>query len=304
MRLLEEEISDKHVTPQKHHQFARFLYDREWMVVSADKGRVFAQARFPKFALVQPSLPAAAFKGEELDNDAVLEVKAPGMAPLKVPLKRARVGLKGSSGGRGSGVDVTVWTWSGHGIDEGPEAAAWWSSYLGLPARFVRFDADSADRQVEYAPAGYVTGFSNTGQFMFASEASLTDLNKRLPSPLSMNRFRPSITLRGPRAFEEDKWKTFSTMHSGKTLVFTFVEQCARCKVPTINQENPTGVGEEPLKTLATFRSGEVLGLKRSNGKKVYFGAYYVCDLTRDLKRTTKFLPRLGVGDKLTIISK
>lgn len=29
-------------------------------------------------------------------------------------------------------------TWQG--VDEGPEAATWWTSYLDMPARFVRFD--------------------------------------------------------------------------------------------------------------------------------------------------------------------
>jgi hypothetical protein len=42
------------------------------MVVNADNGRLIAMARAPKLALVQPSLPAAAFKGDLLPDDAVL----------------------------------------------------------------------------------------------------------------------------------------------------------------------------------------------------------------------------------------
>lgn len=33
---------------------------------------------------------------------------------------------------------VTVWEWSGVAADEGDEAAAWFSAYLGKPVRLVR----------------------------------------------------------------------------------------------------------------------------------------------------------------------
>lgn len=51
---------------------AGFLYDRQWMVVNADSGRLIAMARAPKLALVQPFLPAAALRGERMPDDAVL----------------------------------------------------------------------------------------------------------------------------------------------------------------------------------------------------------------------------------------
>ena len=37
-------------------------------------------------------------------------------------------------------------TWQG--VDEGPEAAAWWTRYLDMPARFVRFDPGDLSRHV------------------------------------------------------------------------------------------------------------------------------------------------------------
>jgi hypothetical protein len=69
------------------------------------------------------------------------EINAPGMIPLKVPLKRSSMTGKAKGGNRGSVVDVVVFTWSGQGVDEGPDAATWWSTYLGCNARFVRFDS-------------------------------------------------------------------------------------------------------------------------------------------------------------------
>lgn len=34
---------------------------------------------------------------------------------------------------------VTVWEWTGTATDEGPDAAAWFTTYLGLPCRLVRY---------------------------------------------------------------------------------------------------------------------------------------------------------------------
>lgn len=36
-------------------------------------------------------------------------------------------------------VPVTVWDWSGVAADEGQAAAAWLTSFLGLPARLLRY---------------------------------------------------------------------------------------------------------------------------------------------------------------------
>lgn len=283
-----------------------FLYDREWMVVNADNGRLIAMARAPKLALVQPSLPAAAFKGDLLPDDAVLEINAPGMLPLKVPLKRSSMTGKAKEGNRGSVVDVVVFTWSGQGVDEGPDAATWWSTYLGCNARLVRFDSVALreDRQAELAPNGYTTGFANTGQFLCISEASLEEVNTHFPNaPLAMNRFRPNIIVHGPSAFEEDKWHTFTITHNyGTTLKFHYVMPRALCKVPTINMEQPDGTGEEPLKTLGTYRSGKHLGLNIGNGKQTYFGSYFVCSSTLDKKSMSHQAVCVAPGDTLDVL--
>ncbi len=82
------------------------------------------------------------FENPNLLEPCVLaEINAPGMLPLKVPLKRSSMTGKAKEGNRGSVVDVVVFTWSGQGVDEGPDAATWWSTYLGCNARFVRFDS-------------------------------------------------------------------------------------------------------------------------------------------------------------------
>ncbi|CAM6025682.1 unnamed protein product [Sphagnum balticum] len=271
-----------------------FLYDREWMVVNADNGRLIAMARAPKLALVQPSLPAAAFKGDLLPDDAVLEINAPGMLPLKVPLKRSSMTGKAKEGNRGSVVDVVVFTWSGQGVDEGPDAATWWSTYLGCNARLVRFDSGTK----------LALFFSFFYLFLHENKASLEEVNTHFPNaPLAMNRFRPNIIVHGPSAFEEDKWHTFTITHNyGTTLKFHYVMPRALCKVPTINMEQPDGTGEEPLKTLGTYRSGKHLGLNIGNGKQTYFGSYFVCSSTLDKKSMSHRAFCVAPGDTLDVL--
>jgi hypothetical protein len=61
-----------HSLEEKLPRDAGFLFDREWMVVKAENGRTIAMGRAPKLALVQPSLPAAALRGEPVPANATL----------------------------------------------------------------------------------------------------------------------------------------------------------------------------------------------------------------------------------------
>ncbi len=57
---------------------------------------------------------------------------APGMQQLKVPLVPSAPLEK---------IDhVIVWSWSGPGLLEGPDATRWFTEYLGKPARLIRLD--------------------------------------------------------------------------------------------------------------------------------------------------------------------
>lgn len=53
------------------------------------------------------------------------------MGVLNVPLAKPQAVADG----------VSVWEWSGSALDEGAEAAKWFSDYLGKPSRLVRFNA-------------------------------------------------------------------------------------------------------------------------------------------------------------------
>ena len=204
------------------------LADREWMVVDSDR-RFLTQRELPRLALVSPRL-----------SGGYLEITASGMAPLSIPLDAT-----------GDRADVTVWADRVEAVDQGSEAAAWFSTFLDVPCRLVRIPADTV-RHVDqaYASPTDQVGFADGYSFLLTSLASLEDLNRRLPSPLPMNRFRPNVVVDGVEPFEEDGWKRIRI----DGIEFSVVKPCARCVTTTVDQQTATK-SKEPLRTLATFRN-------------------------------------------------
>ena len=71
---------------------------------------------------------------------------------------------------------------------------------------------------------------------LICSEDSLKVLNARLikkgETPVTMDRFRPNIVVKGVDAFEEDEWKAIKI---GK-IIFHITGSCPRCKLSCIDQ--------------------------------------------------------------------
>lgn len=204
-------------------------HDRRMMVVTPE-GEFLTQRGHPKLALVTPTL----------QNESVT-LSAPNFDSIHVPL-------------RASGTTVSVNIWKSkdvQAVDQGEEAAHWFSDWLGFPVRLVHF-ANGYIRKVnaKYAihPDDH-TGFADGYPILLASEESLADLNARLESPLPMNRFRPNVVVKGCEPFAEDTWKR---IRIGE-VELAIVKPCARCLVTTIDKET-LAKSKEPLKTLATYR--------------------------------------------------
>ncbi|XP_050233622.1 uncharacterized protein LOC126682104 [Mercurialis annua] len=235
-----------------------FRWDRNWLVVNS-KGNAYTQRVEPKLALVEVNLPHEAFLDDwKPTKNSFMEIKAPKMGVLKIPLE----------GAHDVAGDVSVWEWSGSALDEGAEAAKWFSDFLGKPSRLVRFNAASESRAVDPNFAhGHSTMFSDGYPFMLISQGSLAALNKLLKEPVPINRFRPNIFVDGCQPFSEDLWKEIRI----NKFTFEGVKLCSRCKVPTINQD--TGVaGSQPTETLKQIRSDNILRPDKKQQGKVYFG--------------------------------
>jgi uncharacterized protein YcbX len=204
-------------------------HDRRMMLVTPE-GHFLTQRECPRLALVTPELKAD-----------TLTLRAPGFDGLCLPVR---------STGTPWGVDI--WRSQGvHSIDQGEEAAGWFSELLGRPARLVHF-ADGYRRLVsrDYAvnPDDH-TGFADGYPVLLISEASLADLNARLEEPVPMNRFRPNLVVAGCEPFAEDGWRRIRI----GDVELAVVKPCARCVITTIDKET-LARSKEPLKTLAGYR--------------------------------------------------
>ncbi|MEW5938833.1 MAG: MOSC domain-containing protein [Chloroflexota bacterium] len=204
-------------------------HDRRMMVVTPE-GHFLTQREHPRLALVTPAL-----------DPGSLTLSAPGADSLRVSLQTS-----------GTPVSVDIWRSKDvHAIDQGEEAAQWFSDWLGADVRLVHF-ADGFLRRVneKYAVnADDHTAFADGYPILLASEESLADLNARLETPVPMNRFRPNVVVRGCDPFAEDAWKRIR-IGGVETAV---VKPCARCVVTTIDKET-LAQSKEPLKTLNKYR--------------------------------------------------
>jgi len=213
-------------------------HDRQWMFVNAH-GRFVTQRERPRLALVEVNL----------GQDEVT-LAAPGMSMLRLSLSPPN-----------AETEVVVWRDRCTALDEGDAAADWISRFLGTPHRLVRFDPlwrrlSSADWAggVE-APNQFSDGFP----LLVISQASLDDLNGRLEKPLPMNRFRPNIVVDGLHAYGEDEVYELSD----DNVRLRIVKPCTRCTITTTNQLSGEVEGEEPLKTLKTYRwNADLMGVQ------------------------------------------
>jgi MOSC domain-containing protein len=201
--------------------------DRRWMVVDL-AGRFVTQREAPRLALVRPALETGG-----------LVLRAPGMPELRLPLVPATR----------ERVTVQVWRDVTQGVPVSPESAQWLSRYLGALVRLVWMPDDVLRPTDPQYAEGHRVSFADGFGFLLVSDASLADLNRRLEAPLPMNRFRPNLVVSGTEPFAEDGWREIRI----GGLPLRPVKPCGRCVVTTTDQE--TGErGQEPLRTLATFR--------------------------------------------------
>jgi len=235
------------------------------MIYNPESMRFITQRQFPKMALITTTF---------VDN--YLQLDFEGMSTLMI-------GAKGSVQTRGPVVeDIGLWKVKVKGVDEGDKAAKWFQKVLQSdhPVRLIRMLEDH-DRCVPKKwrhedMAEELVSYADGFPFLLATEASLADLNSRLPNgtiPLPMRRFRPNFIIQGEvTPFEEDSWKKIQI---GNT-VFRLSKPCSRCKVTTVDPDKGEFGGEEPLETLKTFRKGII----PKDKDKVFFGQNLVHEST------------------------
>jgi uncharacterized protein YcbX len=204
-------------------------HDRLMMVVTPE-GEFLTQREYPRLALVTPRL-----------INSNLELSAPNYESIQLGIQT-------------SGAPWLVDIWKSKGvfaIDQGDEAAHWFSDWLGADVRLVHI-ADGYKRLVNETYAinqDDHTGFADGYPILLTSEEGLQDLNSHLGSPVPMNRFRPNLVVKGCTPFEEDTWNRIRI----GDVELAVVKPCARCEVTTIDKETLER-SKEPLKTLGKYR--------------------------------------------------
>lgn len=132
--------------------------------------------------------------------------------------------------------------------------------------------------------------YADTCAFMLTTEASLEDLNPRLPRPVTLDWFRSNIVVRGvEKAYDEDDWAYVKI----GDVVFRRLKPCDRCQFTFVDPE--TGekcADQEPLATLKKYRRAEgPETLQRTWALKPPFGTHLGIDTCG----------RLRVGDKVAV---
>ena len=169
------------------------------------------------------------------------------------------------------------------------DADRWFSKALEKPCRLV-FMPDSTRRTVDSTYALHdgqgrpsVVSFADGYPYLLIGQASLNDLNGRLPQPVEMLRFRPNLIVSGGSPYDEDAWEQFRI----GDLTFYGVKPCSRCVLTTVDPA--TGQkGKEPLHTLATYRQWK---------RKILFGQNVLPD-TATLGSTVQ------IGEPVAIVSR
>jgi uncharacterized protein YcbX len=185
--------------------------DRRWMVVS-ESGHFITQRELPRMALLGAVPENGALRLQE-GGDSILAA---------IPDSDTRDWR------------VQVWGDSVRARDCGDDVAAWLSDKLERVCRLVYMPDDSV-RRVDgvYASEGETVGFADGFPLLLISQASLDELNQRLPEPVPMNRFRPNLVVSGCPPFAEDEWQRIRI----GSMEFDVAKPCTRCVIPSIIQE-------------------------------------------------------------------
>ena len=216
-------------------------YDRRWMLID-ETGRFMSQREIPGMALLGTAI-----------EDAHLRVFR-----KKTPAEHIRIPLQFPVGSLPE-IMATIWDDTCIAQVLPPDINDWFSIQLKQKVQLVYMpDSTCRDADPHYAPEGQHVSFADGFPYLIIGQATLDELNRQLPEPLPMNRFRPNFVFTGGTPHEEDEWSDFQI----GSIAFRGVKRCARCAIPTIDQETAISKAE-PIKTLATYRSFN---------KKILFG--------------------------------
>jgi uncharacterized protein YcbX len=231
-----------------------FKHDREYAVIDANgvasEYKALSQTKYPKLACLVPV---------SFDSNGITISSPEGSRLIHTRIAR---GKEYTVDFYGDKIQV---------IDQGDDASAWFSKYLGANVRFVSL-SKSVERKTE-------SGYSRPNSFFYrtpillVSSESLAALSRQVGSEVSHARFRPNIVISGLSS----PWLEDDTVNiSIGNLKLTGSEHCERCSIPGVDQ-NTGHLNASLLAACRRARNGSSMKYKRYPVKddQWYVGTYF-----------------------------
>ncbi len=197
--------------------------DRRYLVVDAN-GRFLTQRELPGLATLSVEVLAEGIRIDALHVATPLE---------------------------GAPREVTVWRSTVQARSAGEAAARFLSERFDRALELVYLPEQSRRAiNPKFSRTTDHVSFADGYPILVCTEASLADLEARIGAPVGMERLRPSVVISGCEAWAEDGWRRIRV----GALELRIVKGCARCSMTTLDPRSGARLGQEPLKTLATFR--------------------------------------------------
>ncbi|RPB12903.1 PLP-dependent transferase [Morchella conica CCBAS932] len=231
-------------------------WDREWCLVHLGTGAAIDQKRYPRMALIRPSVDLKT----GMLHITIHNHTAPSSSPqLSIPLSCTPEELHTlhPSPSRVCGDKITALTYSAQHIVD------FFTAAVGVPCTLARFPATSGQRHFKphlggaaKAEAGGEApiGLSNESPILLVHRASVDALNAAIlctgGKAARADVFRANIVVRGGAgAYAEDRWAHVKV--GGE--FFEVLGACRRCHMVCVDQETAVK-NEEPYVTLAKSR--------------------------------------------------
>ncbi|HMC15754.1 MAG TPA: MOSC N-terminal beta barrel domain-containing protein [Albitalea sp.] len=210
-----------------------FDLDRHWMLVDT-AGSFVTQRELPRMALIRPTLKT---------YEVVL--RAPGMLALHLAVDAVEAPCR-----------VRVWKDEVAAYDMGDLAAQWFSDFLGQRLRLVRFDPEQRRLSNLQWTGGIEAenAFSDGYPILVTTQASIDELNRKIGTPVTMERFRPNLVLDGLDAHGEDHLDEIRFDTPQGPVILKLVKPCSRCTIPDVDPETAES-GHAVADALATYRA-------------------------------------------------
>ncbi|OOQ84398.1 molybdenum cofactor sulfurase [Penicillium brasilianum] len=248
--------------------------DRRWMLVDASTHEFLTIRQIPDMTRIGTGLSA---DGSELIvtiPSKSTTTDRPAMHTVRIPSHPSPEWLEANT----VVAPVKIWDNNTDGYIYGDAVNAPFSEFMGRPVALVYKGPTPRVLKGNGAPEllGRVqtTGFPDVFPILIASEASLAELNTWLRrvdvDPITVERFRPNIIVRGEKPWVEDSWKTVrirsSTSKSASDdgisqqqvnhvpIDLDIVARCARCQVPNVNPDTAVKHKKQPWDMLVSYR--------------------------------------------------